>query len=36
MAYLGIENYTGKLSASEEEEVNTDQLNALDDLLDLD
>ena len=36
VAYLGIENYTGKLSASEKEEVNTDQLNALDDLLDLD
>ena len=36
IAYVGIENYTGKLSASEKEEVNTDQLNALDDLLDLD
>jgi hypothetical protein len=36
IAYLGIENYTGKLSASEKEVVNTDQLDALDDLLDLD
>ena len=36
IAYLGIENYTGKLTASEKEEVNTDQLNALDDILDLD
>ncbi len=36
IAYLGIENYTGKLSASEQEVVNTDQLSALDDLLDLD
>ena len=36
IAYLGIENYTGKLSASETEIVNTDQLDALDDLLDLD
>ena len=36
IAYLGIENYTGKLSVSEQEVVNTDQLSALDDLLDLD
>ena len=36
IAYLGIENYTGKLSASKTEVVNTDQLDALDDLLDLD
>ena len=36
IAYLGIENYTGKISASEKEVVNTDQLDALDDLLDLD
>jgi hypothetical protein len=36
IAYLGIENYTSKLSASEKEVVNTDQLDALDDLLDLD
>ena len=33
VAYLGIENYTGKQLASEKEEVNTDQLDALDDLL---
>jgi hypothetical protein len=35
-AYLGIENYTGKLSTSETEIVNTDQLDALDNLLDID
>ena len=33
VAYLGIENYTGKQLASEKEVVNTDQLDALDDLL---
>ena len=33
VAYLGIENYTGKQLASEKEEVNTDQLDALDELL---
>ena len=33
VAYIGIENYTGKQLASEKEEVNTDQLDALDDLL---
>ena len=33
VAYLGIENYTGKLTESESEVVNTDQLDALDDLL---
>ena len=36
IAYLSIENYTGKLSAIETEVLNTDQLNALNDLLDLD
>jgi hypothetical protein len=33
IAYLGIENYTGKKLASEKEFVDTDQLDALDDLL---
>jgi hypothetical protein len=33
IAYLGIENYTGKQLASEKELVDTDQLDALDDLL---
>jgi hypothetical protein len=33
IAYLGIENYTGKQLASEKEVVDTDQLDALDDLL---
>lgn len=33
IAYLGIENYTGKQLASEKEFVDTDQLDALDDLL---
>ena len=33
VAYLGIENYTGKQLVSEKEEVNTDKLDALDDLL---
>jgi len=33
VAYLGIENYTGKQLASEKEVVNTDQLDELDDLL---
>jgi len=35
IAYLGIENYTGKLSTSETDVVNTDQLDALDNLLDI-
>ena len=33
VAYLGIENYTGKLTESESEVVNTDQLDALESLL---
>ena len=33
VAYLGIENYTGKQLPSEKETVNTDQLDALDSLL---
>ena len=33
IAYLGIENYTGKQLASEKELVDTDQLDALNDLL---
>ena len=33
VAYLGIENYTGKLTSSEKEIVNTNQLDALDALL---
>jgi len=34
VAYLGIENYTGKLTSSEKQIVNTNQLDALDALLD--
>ena len=34
IAYLGIENYTGKKLASEKEVVNSNQLDALDALLD--
>ena len=33
VAYLGIENYTGKLTSSGKEIVNTNQLDALDALL---
>ena len=33
VAYLGIENYTGKLTSSEKEIINTNQLDDLDALL---